>query len=77
MGQLDVPADGLLVERIGPEHQAGSDSLLTQATFYKLLSCFFEDQIDDKKFENVLHGLGRGCESGGRGDGAAKGAVKA
>lgn len=76
-GGLNKLAEDLLVERIGPEHQAGSDSLLTQATFYKLLSCFFEDQVDDKRFENVLHGLGRGCESGGRGDGAAKSAVKA
>lgn len=31
-------ASQLGVERIGPQHQAGSDSLLTSATFMKLLS---------------------------------------
>ena len=61
-GGLNKLAEDLQVERIGPEHQAGSDSLLTQATFYKMLECFFESSIDVKKFENVLHGLGRGCE---------------
>jgi CCR4-NOT transcription complex subunit 7/8 len=29
-------AEDLSVERIGPQHQAGSDSLLTAATFFKV-----------------------------------------
>jgi len=29
-------ADSLEVERIGSQHQAGSDSLLTSATFFKV-----------------------------------------
>jgi len=27
---------GIQVERLGPQHQAGSDSLLTGATFFKM-----------------------------------------
>lgn len=44
------------VERIGPQHQAGSDSLLTCHTFFKLRSSFFEKAIDDK-YLGVLYGL--------------------
>ena len=29
-------ADSLEIERIGTQHQAGSDSLLTSATFFKV-----------------------------------------
>ena len=36
------------VPRIGPQHQAGSDSLLTAATFFKMRGKFFEDAIDSK-----------------------------
>ena len=37
------------IERIGPQHQAGSDSLLTAATFFKMRKTFFDDSIDDAK----------------------------
>lgn len=40
-GGLNKIADQIDVERIGPSHQAGSDSLLTAATFFKLKSAFF------------------------------------
>lgn len=60
-GGLNKVAEDLEVERIGPEHQAGSDALLTQATFFKMRSLFFENDIDDHKFDNVLYGLGRGA----------------
>lgn len=36
------------VSRIGPQHQAGSDSLLTAATFFKMRDKFFENSIDKK-----------------------------
>ena len=39
-GGLNKLAEDLEVERIGPEHQAGSDSLLTQATFFKMRQMF-------------------------------------
>lgn len=46
----------LQVPRIGPQHQAGSDSLLTAATFFKMRGKFFEDAIDSKMM-GVLYGL--------------------
>jgi len=60
-GGLNALSKDLQVERIGPEHQAGSDSLLTQATYFKLRSLFFEDLVDEAKFDNVLFGLGKGA----------------
>jgi len=57
-GGLQEVADLLEVERIGPQHQAGSDSLLTGATFFKMTEMFFEDAIDDSKYCGHLFGLG-------------------
>jgi len=70
-GGLNKLAEDLEVERIGPEHQAGSDSLLTQATFYKMRKLFFEDEMDDDRHMNILHGLERGANlvKGGPGGG--------
>jgi len=58
-GGLQKVAEALELERIGPQHQAGSDSLLTAATFFKMKELFFEDNIDDDKFMGVLYGLGQ------------------
>lgn len=58
-GGLQEVADDLQVTRIGPQHQAGSDSLLTLLTFFKMLQTFFEGQIDDDKFMGFLYGLGQ------------------
>ena len=58
-GGLNKLAEDLEVERIGPEHQAGSDSLLTQATFFKMRQLFFENELDDDKCLNCIHGLGK------------------
>ncbi|KAL8280463.1 hypothetical protein RQP46_007111 [Phenoliferia psychrophenolica] len=47
-GGLQEVTDDLNVPRIGPQHQAGSDSLLITATFFKMRGKFFEDAIDSK-----------------------------
>jgi len=57
-GGLQEVADQLEVERQGPQHQAGSDSLLTGQTFFKMREMFFEDHIDDAKYCGHLYGLG-------------------
>lgn len=56
-GGLQELADDLEVERIGLPHQAGSDSLLTSRTFFKLRKKYFNDRIDDSKFMGQLFGL--------------------
>lgn len=56
-GGLNDLAEDLEIERIGPQHQAGSDSLLTSATFFKMKKQFFENQIDDSKYMGILYGL--------------------
>jgi CCR4-NOT transcription complex subunit 7/8 len=59
-GGLNDLATDLQVERIGPQHQAGSDSLLTSAIFFKMRSLYFEnDIIDDPKYLGILYGLGQ------------------
>merc|ERR1719369_2650364 len=57
-GGLQEVANELEVLRIGPQHQAGSDSLLTGLTFFKMTEMFFEDAIDDSKYCGHLFGLG-------------------
>lgn len=56
-GGLNELAEDLEIERIGPQHQAGSDSLLTSATFFKMKKQFFENSIDDTKYMGILYGL--------------------
>jgi hypothetical protein len=46
------------VDRIGPQHQAGSDSLLTSATFMKLLSTRVNGMEEALTYLGVLHQLG-------------------
>ena len=52
-GGLQEVADMLEVERIGPQHQAGSDSLLTGRAFFKMTEIYFEDELDDSKVEKA------------------------
>ncbi|XP_072553679.1 CCR4-NOT transcription complex subunit 7 isoform X3 [Paramormyrops kingsleyae] len=59
-GGLQEVAEQLELERIGPQHQAGSDSLLTGMAFFKMREMFFEDHIDDAKYCGHLYGLGSG-----------------
>ena len=44
--------------RIGPSHQAGSDSLPTASTFFKMRELYFLDQVDYAEFNGKLYGLG-------------------
>lgn len=57
-GGLEEVARQLEIERFGPQHQAGSDSLLTGLTFFKLKEMYFEDSIDESKYCGYLFGLG-------------------
>lgn len=51
-------ADDLGVERIGTQHQAGSDAHATAASFFRMRTRFFDDKVDDARFARVLFGLG-------------------
>lgn len=62
-GGLQKLAQDLDVERVGPMHQAGSDSLLTAATYFKLRDTAFHGRIDDAKYLGQLYGLGSGGAS--------------
>ena len=47
------------VLRIAATQQAGSDSLLTSSTFFKMREIYFNDQIDDAEYSGKLYGLGQ------------------
>ncbi|XP_025163516.1 CCR4-NOT transcription complex subunit 7 isoform X2 [Harpegnathos saltator] len=57
-GGLQEVAEQLEIQRVGPQHQAGSDALLTGMVFFKMREMFFEDNIDDAKYCGHLYGLG-------------------
>ena len=57
-GGLNKLAADLEVERVGPMHQAGSDAMLTCATFFRLMEANFKDKkLDDKRFLGCIFGL--------------------
>ena len=53
-----------MIERIGEKHQAGSDSNLTGAAFFRMKQMFFEGEIDDEKYNGHLYGLGPSFATG-------------
>ena len=57
-GGLNKLAETLDVARIGPQHQAGSDSLLTSATFLRLAQTSFKGVDGMEAHCGVLYGLG-------------------
>lgn len=57
-GGLNTLAELLQIDRIGPVHQAGSDSLLTAQTFFSLVTKHLAGICDDTKFRGELFGLG-------------------
>eukprot|EP01061_Rhynchopus_euleeides_P016461 TRINITY_DN27745_c0_g1_i1.p1 TRINITY_DN27745_c0_g1~~TRINITY_DN27745_c0_g1_i1.p1 ORF type:complete len:441 (+),score=158.44 TRINITY_DN27745_c0_g1_i1:67-1389(+) len=58
MTGLNKLGEGLSVKRIGPAHQAGSDSLLTSHCFFKLRNEYFSDAGVENHC-GVLYGLGQ------------------
>ena len=58
-GGLQRVAEDLKVERIGPMHQAGSDSMLTNATFFRLAELAFSSpEKVEEKYRGAIYGLG-------------------
>ena len=49
-GGLQDIAEEMGIQRIGPQHQAGSDSLLTGMIFFQMRQRYFEGKIDDAQF---------------------------
>jgi CCR4-NOT transcription complex subunit 7/8 len=60
MGGLQRLADDLKCQRLGAEHQAGSDSLLTMSTYFALVKAKFtvNGKVDNSKYINELFGYG-------------------
>jgi CCR4-NOT transcription complex subunit 7/8 len=56
-GGLQAMANELNVLRVGPQHQAGSDALVTLKTFTALKERFFEGTDALRDSENKLYGL--------------------
>jgi CCR4-NOT transcription complex subunit 7/8 len=66
-GGLQEVADILKLERVGVQHQAGSDSFITGSSFFKIKEEFFDDTIDDEKYCGNLFGLRNMYPSNGNG----------
>ena len=61
LGGLQKLADDLGCQRLGAEHQAGSDSLLTMSAYFALVRAKFtnsEGKVDDSRYANELFGYG-------------------
>lgn len=52
-GGLQDIAEEMGIQRVGPQHQAGSDSLLTGMIFFQMKQRYFEGSIEDAKYLSV------------------------
>ncbi|KAI9639227.1 putative ccr4-not transcription complex, subunit 7 [Dioszegia hungarica] len=59
-GGLQEIAESIGVQRIGPQHQAGSDSLLTAAVFFRIRTTYFNGVLDDEYYKNYIYGFSCG-----------------
>ena len=58
-GGLSKLAEELNTQRIGPSHQAGSDSLLTASIFFQIYKQHFNEKFSQKDIVGVLFGIGQ------------------
>merc|ERR1712183_942793 len=56
-GGLQAVANKLEVDRFGPQHQAGSDSLLTGKVFFKIYEEYFSHGLDDVNYSGQIYGF--------------------
>jgi CCR4-NOT transcription complex subunit 7/8 len=54
-GGLQDIAEEMGIQRIGPQHQAGSDSLLTGMIFFQMRQRYFDGKIDDAVYLYAHH----------------------
>jgi len=59
-GGLNKLAEDMEAERIGPMHQAGSDSLLTALVFFRIKSLHIANSHHENQLVGIIHGLGDG-----------------
>jgi len=57
VGGLQAVANHLKVKRIGIQHQAGSDSLLTGQVFFRMYKEYFSEGLDDVKYSGQIAGF--------------------
>ncbi|KAJ3430188.1 hypothetical protein M0812_23190 [Anaeramoeba flamelloides] len=61
-GGLQSMANQLGLKRVGTQHQAGSDSLLTSGVYFSLIDVYFKKVVDNE-FLGKLYGLSDGYSS--------------
>jgi CCR4-NOT transcription complex subunit 7/8 len=57
-GGLSRLGDMLGLDRIGQQHQAGSDSWLTGLAYFKLLETYLQSKDIPTEYNNILYGMG-------------------
>jgi CCR4-NOT transcription complex subunit 7/8 len=57
IGGLQDVVTNLGIQRIGTEHQAGSDSYVTLLAFYRLMRTHYDGVLKQERFKNVFYGL--------------------
>jgi CCR4-NOT transcription complex subunit 7/8 len=60
-GSLAKLGQELNISRVGTQHQAGSDSLITAEIFFKLIRDYLSEEVW-KNDKNILYGIGLGSE---------------